>query len=1320
VVCLLSFDVQAKYGGGSGTAEDPYQIWTAEQMNSIGADPNDWDKHFKLAADIDLSTYRDGSFNPIGSRWGRRGTRPYSGVFDGDGHAILNLTCSSNETYPFGLLAYVGGRSAEVKNLRLLSPKIDAPEAGRVGALIGSLSTGTVTDCHVEGGNLSANHAVGGLIGESGGTILNCSCTAEVHSDHQVGGLVGRTYSGTVTGCHSHGVVTGRARVGGLVGENEADIISCYAAGTVTGERYTGGLIGDNDQRGDVVSCFSTTNVKGTDLKAGGLVGFNAGVIKSSWASGNVEGNACVGGFAGATGGTISHCYATGAVQGQVSVAGFSGGKSGLIFFSYSVGKVSGNEDAAGFGPGGSAYLCYWDIETSEIAQSGAGKGATTAEMMTASTFAGWGYESQWVIEDAADYPRLIWEETSGELLVDPPRTYGGGTGEPNDPYLIQTAEQLVLIACYREDLDKHFLLTSDINFGDIDVNEFIPIGAAGAGFVGSFDGNGHAILNFEYSAEGQDDVGLFGAVGGSLRNIHLVDVIVSGGRHVGALVGSNSGDVCNCSVTGTVEGVVDVGGLVGYHAGQMEACVVEAQVTGQGSVGGLAGRNFGRMQACAAGGRVTAQSSVGGLCGYNYRDIATSYSTADVMGETEVGGLVGATGSARFWTICPAPPPSFVPGLSDSRITACYCTGQVTGQQALGGLVGKNAGVIMGCYAACPITEIPIPPIEPNSPPDRHRGPRGPVLDVSTHAYSDPGADADVGGLVGENEYGIVHLSYWDTELSGLSESAGGRGRTTDQMSTAETFRGWEYFGVWVMDQGGGYPHLRWTHLPGKPIVDDPDRYGAGVGTPAAPYEIWTPEHFVNVAYHPNDWDKHFVLMSDLDLSSVDPNTIWPIGTFTVPFIGTLDGNGHTIANLTYHSDLELYAGMFGHIGGSPSEPAWRAGRLSSTPTARAGIVSNLNLENVDVSGYCHVGGLAARNEGRISSCSVQGHVTANLKNAGGLVGFNVGTLVDCSADCNVTAKQVVGSLAGYSGGPVTSCLGSGVVGTTSERYSCAGGLIGENDDVVRLCSFCGDVVGGYTAGGLVALNERTISSCSSHATVTGSYLVGGLVGYNDYYATVSESFSGSTVIGGISVGGLVGCNDGMTQNCFAAGEARGERQIGGLAGQCYRDMMFCYSTCLVNGQGVVAGLAGELSSWGDITSCFWDLDTSGVTDGVATEDPDPNGVLGLPTASMQAGSTFVAAGWDFVGESENGTEDIWAICEGVDYPKLTWQFVIADFDGDDDTDFADFCALAARWLATDGSFWCGDGRTDLTDDGEVDFADLGQLAENWLTGVQ
>jgi hypothetical protein len=45
---------------------------------------------------------------------------------------------------------------------------------------------------------------------------------------------------------------------------------------------------------------------------------------------------------------------------------------------------------------------------------------------------------------------------------------YSGGTGDPNDPYQIATAEDLMLLGETPKDYDKHFILTADI---DLDPN---------------------------------------------------------------------------------------------------------------------------------------------------------------------------------------------------------------------------------------------------------------------------------------------------------------------------------------------------------------------------------------------------------------------------------------------------------------------------------------------------------------------------------------------------------------------------------------------------------------------------------------------------------------------------------------------------------------------------------------------------------------------------------------------------------------------------------------------------------------------------------
>jgi len=70
----------------------------------------------------------------------------------------------------------------------------------------------------------------------------------------------------------------------------------------------------------------------------------------------------------------------------------------------------------------------------------------------------------------------------------------------------------------------------------------------------------------------------------------------------------------------------------------------------------------------------------------------------------------------------------------------------------------------------------------------------------------------------------------------------------------------------------------------------------------------------------------------------------------------------------------------------------------------------------------------------------------------------------------------------------------------------------------------------------------------------------------------------------------------------------------------------------------------------WGGVvTACFWDTQTSG--------QAKSDGGTGKTTAQMQTAKTFLDAGWDFVGETKNGTEDLWWILEGKDYPHLWWE---------------------------------------------------------------
>ncbi len=375
-ICVFGREAEAKYGGGSGEPNDPYLIYTAEQMNEIGADSNNWDKHFKLMAAIDLSSYTGTSFNIIGyNDW--RGNKAFRGVFNGNDKKISNFTYNSTGRGYIGLFGNVHGEYAWVKDLGLINPNVDTGTEGYVvGSLIGELGWAVVTNCYAEGGSVSGGSSVGGLVGEN--------------------------YSGLIIDSYTTGSVSGAEDVGGLVGFNDSDteIYNCYSRSSVTGTGYVGGLVGWNDWS-RITNCYSSGSVTGKSY-VGGLVGWTGGTIANCYATGSIEGDEEIGGLVGENGwdGRITYCYSVGSVMGKTDVGGLIGSKTEF----------------------GSPTVMYsfWDTETSGQTSSDGGTGKTTAQMQTQSTFtdAGWDFVAEsingpqdiWCICEGADYPELAWQ----------------------------------------------------------------------------------------------------------------------------------------------------------------------------------------------------------------------------------------------------------------------------------------------------------------------------------------------------------------------------------------------------------------------------------------------------------------------------------------------------------------------------------------------------------------------------------------------------------------------------------------------------------------------------------------------------------------------------------------------------------------------------------------------------------------------------------------------------------------------------------------------------------------------------------------------
>jgi len=126
---------------------------------------------------------------------------------------------------------------------------------------------------------------------------------------------------------------------------------------------------------------------------------------------------------------------------------------------------------------------------------------------------------------------------------------------------------------------------------------------------------------------------------------------------------------------------------------------------------------------------------------------------------------------------------------------------------------------------------------------------------------------------------------------------------------------------------------------------------------------------------------------------------------------------------------------------------------------------------------------------------------------------------------------------------------------------------------------------------------------------------------------------------------------------NCYSRGQVWGTQDVGGLAGFNQATITNCYATGLtIGGQrvgGLVAAKPAYYYSSATVTGSFWDIQT--------TRQTTSEGGTGKSTIKMQSASTFLNAGWDFMGETANGTEDIWRIDEGKDYPRLSWE-VLSD----------------------------------------------------------
>jgi The GLUG motif len=520
---------------------------------------------------------------------------------------------------------------------------------------------------------------------------------------------------------------------------------------------------------------------------------------------------------------------------------------------------------------------------------------------------------------------------------------FAGGTGEPNDPYLIATAEQL-------RALDSHWHETYFRLCNDIDLDR-----QAGPriSFDGHLDGGGFEIRNVVgYWG------GLFGTVGdwASITNLVVanVDVVATAWPDgvavvapVGAFAISNCGTITNCGVTGIVATwrFGCVGGFVGYNTGEIVDCYFDGDVIAP-------------WEDINEGDELL-PIHVGGLVGVNRGLIANCLTQATVLGNRGVGGLVG---------------------LNEGAIRNCYALGPVLGQVGAGGLVSENTGRLQTCYAANEVAGVM----------------RGGLVGLAGESWGSA-----------SNCFWDASRTNCDWSAAGVRVSGRGFSPDTLALNGWAEDPNWVILTETYLTGRYSYrkydARLAWEGVTGAmPPQPAETVFAEGSGTESDPYVIRTPEDLRALCESSIYWDQHFLLANDLDM----PSNAYPIGICRGSgFSGTFDGNGHVIRNLRIgwpSSGTPVWnGGLFGYITGEVRNliledceitggvNSRRVGVLAGT---NAGIVTNCSVTgSISVGEYSQfVGELIGVNYGQVNDCNAVVTVEAGEGSTeiGGLIG--------------------------------------------------------------------------------------------------------------------------------------------------------------------------------------------------------------------------------------------------------------------------------------------------------------------------------------------
>lgn len=642
---------------GDGTAENPYLIANARQLNNMhSVMVNNSSNCFRLLEDIDATSITN--WAPLNTASGF--TKAMD--FNGDGHTISNLT-STDANYA----SFSGVLNGHIYDVTFDSATIShTSKIGVVGGYIGTSGVvGSCTDVHVTNSSVSGSTSwSGGFAGEinTTGTLLRCSVehttvTAKSHvgefagmvrgqvatisycytknftlahnttpsNTTGLGGFVGcTTINPTFDHCYVEGPVTlssdvtpskdVKVAVGGFIGYSTPSaapsFTDCYVEGSsvsISGKAEVGGFVGNSDKSASYLRCRVTDAAVSSVSHVGGFLGYgqNSGYdVPAIFTECCVEDVTVTQNLASASGSVHTGGFA-GNVAQALSFIGCSVEGTAVRAMEAAVQNVGGFVGCTSYA--GSNYQgCTVDDQTS-----------VTAKANSVGGFVGWAYvpdaykscSSAATVNNAAAYTggfvgyaqaSSAFTNCSATGDVTSAGAYCGG--------FVGRADVASFTSCHYDD----GTVKNTRSNNNTQVGGFVGGAISAVSFNGCYVSS--ATINASSSGRTGGFAGQLGGNSGGGNNVNTMQCYVTGTNVDGAI---NSGGFVGVQYEGTTKCYVD-GGTVSAHAAQVGGfsafiqncniahCYTTATVSGgsYADVGGFAGHLYqGSIQNCFSSG---------------------------------------------------------------------------------------------------------------------------------------------------------------------------------------------------------------------------------------------------------------------------------------------------------------------------------------------------------------------------------------------------------------------------------------------------------------------------------------------------------------------------------------------------------------------------------------------------------------------------------------------------------------------------------------------------------------------------------------------